>query len=210
MAISYRIMEKKDYNRVKELITQAWFSEYPFKKKIIRLYAKAYLYSYLAEANFQRVACDGDKVCGFIFGRYKKAKRLKALRYNFKLLWILFRMLFSKPGRRGLKIAYKTEKVNAKLMKPFKKQLKNELVLFIVDDAYHGQGIGSSLEKSFIEFLNHRNADNVYLYTDTYSNFHFYEHRGYERFAELEVDFGIKDEDVDGLPVYYLYARKLK
>ena len=49
----------------------------------------------------------------------------------------MFIMLFSFPGRRGLRITFITNKVNNKLIKQYKKDLKNELVLFIVDDSYH-------------------------------------------------------------------------
>ena len=208
MNITYEKLTTKDYQRVKELVTQAWFEEYNFSKKVIDLYAKGYLYMYLSELDYCIVAKDGDRVVGFIFGRNNKVNLFKKIHYKLKLFFVGLRLLFSKAGRRGLKINHITNKVNAELYKKSKTTAKAELVLFIVDEAYRGQGIGSKLERDFYEFLKNNNKKYVYLYTDTYSNFAYYEQRGYKRMAELDVDFHIEGEE-DDKPTYYIYVKEI-
>ena len=118
-------------------------------------------------------------------------------------------MLFSYPGRRGIKITLITDKVNKQLLKPYKKSVKNELILFIVDEKYQGCGIGSTLEKMFCKELKDNGINNLYLFTDTYSNYTYYEHRGYDRKGTLPVDFGIKDSEIDPVSEYYIYIKEL-
>ena len=209
MDIKYETMTKNDHKDIKRLITEAWFSDYTFKDFYIKLYASGYLNMYLAHADYKVVAKDGNKVVGFIFGNYKKPSFFVRLKAYLKLLLYMFIMLFSFPGRRGLRITLITNKVNNKLIKQYKKDLKNELVLFIVDESYQGNGIGSKLEKMFCEYLKERNVKNVYLYTDTYSNYKYYEKRNYKRLAEEKVDFKIKNETSFSKSKYYLYAKEL-
>ena len=209
MAITYVPMTKQDHKDIKRLITEAWFSDYPFKKKYIKLYASGYLNMYLSHSDYKMVAKDGDKVVGFLFGNIKKAPFKQRLVSNFKLFLYFIYMLFSYPGRRGLKITYITDKVNKKLLAPYKKTHKNELILFIVDEAYRGYGIGSTLEKMYTTALKEKGIKNVFLFTDTYSNYKYYEHRGYERKGELPVDFGLKNSEIDPISEYYIYIKEL-
>ena len=209
MAIKYLPMTKEDHKDIKRLITEAWFSDYPFKEKYIKLYASGYLNMYLSEADYKMVAKDGDKVVGFIFGNIKKAPFKQRFISKFKLFIYFFYMLFSYPGRRGLKITFITDKVNKKLLAPYKKSHKNELILFIVDENYRGYGIGSTLEKMYTSALKEKGIKNVFLFTDTYSNYQYYEHRGYERKGELPVDFKIKKSEIDPESEYYIYIKEL-
>ena len=209
MDIKYVEMTKKDHKDIKRLITEAWFSDYPFKEKYIKLYASGYLNMYLSESDYKIVAKDGDKVVGFIFGNLNKPPLKQRIISKTKLFFYAIYMLFSYPGRRGLKITQITNRVNKKLLKPFKKELKNELILFIVDEKYRGKGIGTQLEKMYTDFLKENKVKKMFLFTDTYSNYEYYEHRGYERKGSLPVDFKTKHEEIDPISEYYIYIKEL-
>ena len=99
MNIKYMKMKKKDYKDIKRLITETWFTDYPFKNKYIKLYASGYLNMYLAKSDFKIVAKDNDKVIGFIFGNLKKAPFHQQIISNTKLFFYSIYMLFSYPGR---------------------------------------------------------------------------------------------------------------
>jgi len=202
-------MTKADYIPVKNLITDAWFSEYIFPKRTIRLYANGYLYMYLSELDYCMVAKDGDETIGFIFGRNNNINIFKKLYYKMKLFFVGLQLLMTKSGRRGIKINRITNKTNKQLYKMSNLKTNCELVLFIVDEKYRGFGVGSSLEKDFCDYLKQSGKETVYLYTDTYSNFKYYENRGYTRLGELDVDFKIKGEEDDPLPKYFIYAKNL-
>lgn len=207
--IEYRKMCKKDHNTIKRLVTEAWFDEYDFQKCVIKNYAKGYLYSYLAESNFQYVAVEDNKTVGFIFGRVNKVGFWQKLYYNFRLALIGFKLLFFKAGRRGIKIQSVTNKVNKKLLKQSPVELRNELVLFIVDSNHRNKGIGTVLEKLFVDFVKSKGEDKYFLFTDTYSNVGYYESKGYKRASEAEVDFNVDGEKENPLPYYYVYYKEV-
>lgn len=209
MDIKYETMTKQDHKAIKRLITEAWFSDYPFKEKYIKLYASGYLNMYLAKSDYQVVVKDKDKVVGFIFGNIKKAPFKQRFISKLKLFFYFIYMLFSYPGRRGIKITLITNKVNKKLLAPYKKLVKNELILFIVDEKYRGHGIGSNLEKMYTDALKEKGIKNVFLFTDTYSNYEYYEHRGYKRKGALPVDFKLKNSEIDPVSEYYIYIKEL-
>lgn len=209
MSITYRDMNRGDYQAVKTLIRQAWFDEYEFSDRVKNSYARAYLRIYLADSNYRKVACDGDKVIGFLLGKHRKVKFFEKYRNLFLLFWIRFGFIFSKPGRRKNKILSKTENVNKRLHKKHKKFLFNELALFIIDEDYQGQGIGTHLERDFSTYLKENGEEYLYLFSDTYSNYQFYENRNYVRGGELVVDFDIDGEKEFPLPIYFIYYKKL-
>ncbi len=210
MQISYRKMLKKDHATIKRLVTEAWFSDYNFPKCVIKMYAKGYLYGYLSESNFQYVAVnDQDEAVGFIFGRVKKVGFWQKFYYNLRLALIGFKLFFFKSGRRGIRIERITNKVNSKLLKQSPVELKNELVLFIVDEKYRKNGIGTALEKLFVDFVKSQGEDKYFLFTDTYSNVAYYESKGYIRASETEVDFNVDGEKEEPLPYYYVYYKKV-
>ena len=209
MSITYRDMNRGDYQAVKTLIRQAWFDEYEFSDRVKNSYARAYLRIYLADSNYRKVACDGEKVIGFLLGKHRKIKFSIKFCNLFLLFWIRFGFIFSKPGRRKNKILSKTENVNKRLHKKHEKFLFNELALFIIDEDYQGQGIGTHLERDFSTYLKENNEEYLYLFSDTYSNYQFYENRNYVRGGELVVDFDIDGEKEFPLPIYFIYYKKL-
>lgn len=209
MNIEYRKMNKSDYPFIKKLIIQSWFSEYKFNDRVKYAYAEAYLRIYLADSNYRIVACDEKKVVAFLFGRHRKVNFFEKY-FNLLLLFIIkFYFLFSKSGRRKNRILRITENVNQKLLKKHKSYLENELSLFIVDENYQGQGIGTKLELDFSSYLKSKGERYLYLFTDTYSNYEFYENRNYIKGGELQVDFKIKGEEENPLPYYFIYYKEL-
>ena len=94
MNITYRKMNRGDYQAVKELIIQAWFSEYEFKDRVKKRYADAYLRIYLADSNYRMVACDDGKVVGFLLGKHRKVNFIEKYRNLFLLFWIQFGFIF--------------------------------------------------------------------------------------------------------------------
>lgn len=204
--ITYRELTHKDYRSIINLTKEIWFDEYPYKEYIKVLYAKGYLYEYLSESSYKMVAVDDNKVIGFIFGRLKKVPLFKIIYYYIRLFFIGLVLLFTKAGRNGLKIEFTTMKVNNKLYKPFKKDYDAQLSLFIVDKNYQGMHIGSTLKDMFEKYAVDNNCKGIYLYTDTYSNYKYYEKNGYIRLNEVDVNFNASNQQEK--PKYFLYGKK--
>ncbi len=205
---TYHNLNKKDFESVRHLVGKAWYEEYEDNPKIYRLYTGYYLYHYVAESSYRIVVKDNDKVIGFLFGNTSKVNVFHYLKYELRVFLLGLKACFSKLGRRGIKITLKTNRVNKRLRKICKGR-GAELSLFIVDEAYRGQGIGSQLEKSYLQYLREEHFDFIYLYTDTYSDYQFYDQKGFDQVAGIKVDFKIKGEETDPLPIYFIYKKDI-
>ena len=207
MNIEFRKKNHKDYKQIKRLINEAWFKDYPFKKSTIKQYEQAYMYMYLADTNHSVVATFNNEVVGFLFARINKVNPFKVAYYKTRLFLLGIRMLFTKAGRRGIKIYLKTKSVNKKLIKEYKNKFDGEITLFVVREDLRGNRIGSSLEELLLETMKQKNTKNIHVFTDTYSSYGYYEKKGYSRLNEMFVDFKVDADDPGS--TYYLYVKKL-
>ncbi len=207
MSITYTKLTKKDHNAVRKLVGVAWYEEFEDNKKIYRIYTGYYLNHYVAESAYRMVVKKDGEVIGFLFGNIGKVNFFHYWKYELRVFFLGVRALFSKLGRRGIKITLITNKVNKKLKKKACHEKCAELSLFIVKEGYRNQGIGTQLEKDYIAYLKQKKYESVYVYTDTYSDFSFYDQKGYTNAAYLDVDFKIKGEETDPLPQYFIYKK---
>ncbi len=207
MDIIYRKFKKDDLKYIEKLIYDEWFKNYKFSERIKKLYTKGYINLYLNKTNYIEVAELDNQLVGFLFGRIKKTSFLKTLKYKINLLIIFFKLLFSKAGRRGIKINKITNKSNNQLKKDSKMKLESELCLFIVNKDIRGNKIGVTLLNNFIEVLKENNIKNNYLFTDTYCDYNYYERLGYNKISKIDVSFNIKGEN--DKPVYFIFVKDL-
>lgn len=208
MAFVYTVLKKENFNEIRDLVGDAWYTDYIDNKKIYKLYTSYYLYHYVAESEYRMIVKDKDKVIGFLFGKAKKVNLFHYLRYELKVFFLGVGALFSKLGRRGIKVTLKTNQVNKKLKKMACDKTCAELSLFIVDKEYRNLGIGTELERIYLSYLKENNFKYVYLYTDTYSDYKFYERKGYYNAGGMEVDFDVDDEE-ETIPQYFIYKKAL-
>lgn len=62
--------------------------------------------------------------------------------------------------------------------------LKNELLIFAVDESIRGTGVGGRLYAEFLEHLRKVGAEHYHLQTNTLCTYEFYDYKGLERAAE--------------------------
>ena len=96
--------------------------------------------------------------------------------------------------------------INARLLQESGCDERFEIVLFILDSAVRGRGIGCDLFAGAEDYLIEKGAHEAFLYTDESCDWGFYEHRGLRRAAE---DHPAPREDAPLLPGYYLYVDDL-
>ncbi len=211
MSIEYHKITNKDYKRIKQLITEAWFSgdyleeiknDVKQSEPKISIYSIGYLYMHMSNSSFRIGAYENDKLVGFLFGRCEKERIKHRFINKCKLFLTGIRMLFTKVGRRGLRIYKEEHKLDSKMHQMYDKE-DNELVLFIVDKNYRSLGIGRNLENKFIEHLKTLNKTCFYLYTDTYSNYQYYEKHSYYRYQTMPTNYGGENAE------YYIYVKEI-
>lgn len=152
---------------------------------------EGYVESSLLWSNWSAVACVGETVVGFLFGRiestWKERSHLRNILLELRMLsrWILRDPLTLARSFGLIWNVWITElKVTG-----HKPRSDAEIELLIVDSQHRGKGIGRELVGSFLEAARHAGASTVTVYTeDLQSNYQFYEKYGFRRVATFHDD----------------------
>lgn len=187
--ITFREFQDSDYSFCEQLVNQAWkFDQYlqPHEFSVLAKYI--YTMGSVAASNYRQVAMDGDSVIGFIFGFNEQVPLAKhsLLKLSSRLA-ILKRLLFMK----GLAWRRKMDFLNAmglheKNRLALVKRGQSEIVLFVVNPAYQGKGIGKQLFAGFREFCRHSDVSAIIVETNRLGAAQFYERIGFTLIGDFE------------------------
>lgn len=79
----------------------------------------------------------------------------------------------------------------------------SEVVYFIASGKMRGKGIGTKLIDSYLEYLKSKGKKRVFLYTDDFSKYQYYEKKGFVRDAAKTIFID------NGYHEYYIYSKML-
>ncbi|MGL6173098.1 MAG: GNAT family N-acetyltransferase [Cellulosilyticaceae bacterium] len=205
----YRTIKKSDYPTIKALINSAWhFERFATHERIREDILEIYLRNCLIEQTFNTVVEDEGKVIGILLGRSEKAyKKYKVNPHTLPIMYRIIKFCFSEQARQATKGYKNFSKAYKDLMADRAQLFDGELVLFIVNEAYRGQGIGKQLTQMFFEYMKQTDTNCIYLYTDTACNYAFYDQQGFKRIDErwIEVE-NLEGKEKMGV---YLYSYDL-
>lgn len=178
--VTLRPFKNEDYNYCEALVNQAWGFDRIFPSPALSALAKRiYTKGSYFHSNYRLVATDKNKVVGFIMGYCNRLpKQRGATWFGIKML---ARLLLAKstgtPSKSDLLNAIGDHETNrAKL---FTKG-SNEIVLFVIDEQYRGQGVGTQLWQGFREFcLEHSASEAIFVETNKKGASGFYETLGF-------------------------------
>lgn len=204
--INYRNVTEQDYPQVSEMLCGIWqFDKYLKDAEIVRRAGLAFWHAYLARQNYAEVAERGGRILGVLLGHCVSLP-FPAEHKGFEKEARRFLREFSRSGegRKFYRAQMRTAKYERQLLAPYEDRFDAELVLFATAPEARGLGIGKGLLSRFNTFLKEREARHAFLLTDSFCNFGFYDHLGYERLAEVEGLLGVEQ---DGKPLhFYLYG----
>lgn len=181
------------------------FDRYIADAEIAARAGESFFMSYLARQNYAEVAERDGQVLGVLLGHLKSMPFPDGhKKWDAEARRKLFFFNHSKEGKKFYTVQKRTAKYEAVILDPHEDRFDAELVLFASAPAARGQGVGKALLGRFNEFLREHGAKNAFLLTDSFCNFGFYEHLGYERIAQTEGFLGIER---DKKPFeFYLYG----
>jgi len=185
MDITFRTYTKDDLIRCAELSVDAWpIVSLIAEKENVITFMQAYVELSLTLSNYTEICCDKEKVAGFLLGSTGKTRiSKKEKQENRKLLW---RFITGKYGRIKRRFRF----LFAFILSMIKVELlcsrfDGEVVLFVVDREYRGQGIGRALLDHFLKYANEEKLKTIYLSTDVESNWNFYEKYGFKKYRDF-------------------------
>lgn len=190
--VVYRNLEKKDYNRIKELINNAFgFSEFIKDSNLLKSILNIYLQGCLLDSSFSKVAVKDNVVIGIILGNAKNDK--KHLRKLSNILsWVSSgtKLAFSsKENKNAIKEFSKVSQTYKEIIQGKEDDFQGCIQLFIVSEESRGLGVGKTLIKYLSNYMIDMKVNSIYLYTDTRCNYGFYDSQNFNRLNEKEIYF---------------------
>lgn len=188
------------------MVERVWNFNMIFTESALRQIASlAYTKGSLEESNFAQVVEINERVVGFLFGRNAKKPLFK--NYFFFKLNMLWRLIWypgQKTARDNLLTAIKTHIKNRSVIV---ERGKSEILLFVVDPEYQGQGFGEKLWSKFKEACLKSGVESIYVSTNTSGATGFYHSMGFRHLG----DFCSPLHEIvqwEGRPCMYVYSVK--
>lgn len=192
MNIEIKNASKKDYKKaIQFAIKGMHFDWYLDNKFLLNAYGRYFWYLEMNRATQIFAAYAEDKLVGILLAEFKdEPKKHSSFGQKLYVKFIdIIQKLFFKGGA-GL-----YDSVNKELFAKYKETYSPDgEIIFLAADPYAKiKGIGTLLlnELTAIE-----KGKTVYLYTDNACTYQFYEHRGFERVAEKDVELDLGNKKV--------------
>ncbi|NEG70203.1 GNAT family N-acetyltransferase [Bifidobacterium choloepi] len=198
--VAYRTLQRDDYPTLTTLIQNAWHANEDCSDEQAHRIAEADLEYCLARTTTARVATIHDSVIGVILGRIdsRETRRGSYNKHHRHVGTLLFPLHFSKTGRKLVDRLKAEHEADRRMLEKAKREgaaYDAEIVLFIVDPAYRGQGIGGQLFDWMLGEFKAAGVKNYFLMTDTTSDFAFYDHQGMNLAQQGTLAYGAADDD---------------
>ncbi len=209
--VRFEPFDPKDLESLYALFEDGWdFSRFTDHKGIQKHLYRGDMYQSLLYQNHIEAAYVDGELAGVLMAKIKgaKPKRRQKIRFVWPLLVSgLYLGFHSRRSRKLLASVRRFEKVWDKLLKDTKKKFDAELSIFITHSRYRGLGLGKKLMENFEDLLRQKGLVNYYLFSDTESNYGFYEHMGFWKEAEKTIKTGDADKSFD--ITLFVYSKTL-
>ncbi|MGL6174764.1 MAG: GNAT family N-acetyltransferase [Cellulosilyticaceae bacterium] len=206
--ISYRPLDKKDYPRIKSLISEAFgFGEFIQNPKLLDAILTIYLQSCILESSFSKVAVKNNQVIGIILGHCKEDKHHLSELHNYLSCFTAGSKLVLAPkaDRQLIKEFSKVQKTYKEIIQGKEDHFQGCIQLFIVAGESRGLGVGKTLVAHLLGYMKKMNVHSFYLYTDNRCNYGFYDSHNFKRLNTKTLSFTAFPEQLQ----VYLYGYQL-
>lgn len=208
MDLCIRDIRTEDIEPIKAIISNTWnANDFIDDKDIINAaITMMFISPVLNKSTFGRVATLDGEVIGVIFGSSvgeKKTYRLLQDDYTNELLQLL--NLNDIERNVFIELTSATNESYNRLISGKENEFQGCLELFVVSEEARGKKIGKKLFNAFISYLIETKAKRIYVYTDTMSNYGFYEHTGFVRLGEELTEFNLPNGKMENTNFIYEY-----
>lgn len=186
--IVIRELDRRDYRRAQDFAAVGMhFSRFVTGKAALRAYARSFWYEELNKATKAYGAYVGERFVGAMLvsmdGRPRPYRRWWQTAGGHVVGWIS--RLVERDG------ADSYDKANAEMLAELRKRETpdGEIGFLAADPAGQVKGVGTALLRALER---DEPGKLIFLYTDDTCTYQFYDHRGFERFAERDIEEGPK------------------
>lgn len=197
--ITYRTLTRDDYPAITQMICAMWHDKPDTDHDVALKLAEADLEYALARTTTAQVAVQHDQVVGAILGRIDALETRNTFnRHHGASLRIMTSLMLNEQGRKALRQLQRSEAANRRMLQEAKEEghaYDGEIVLFIVDPALQGQGVGKHLFDWLLDQFKANNVEHYFLYTDTDCDYQFYDNAQLTRRKVVDMEPHTPQED---------------
>jgi hypothetical protein len=187
-----RELQKKDIKKAIQFAISGMHFELYLKNKTIRnLYGKYFWYLETNRATHLFAAYEGDTLAGVILAEIKGEPRKyysKRKAFYVKFIDVIQKLFFKDSA--GL-----YDEVNKELFAKYTEKYSpdGEIIFLAANPKVKIKGIGTMLLGELEKCIK---GKTIYLFTDNACTYQFYEHRGFDRVGEKDIELDFGDEKV--------------
>jgi len=202
-----RSLETNDIPRIRTVIRGIWdWAHMTDNDKVISARIGLYVNELLHNSSFGKIALIGKKTAGAIFGRVRgEEPALRMMQQD--MTEDILALLKATDDERMAVCEYisSIQTAYAGMMGGNENDYDGEIVFLGIAEEARGRGIGRRLWESAREHFISRNVRKIYTYTDTESDFGFYEHLGFKKIGEWRSTFVLGKERFEMDSFLYAY-----
>ncbi|MEK4733945.1 MULTISPECIES: GNAT family N-acetyltransferase [unclassified Paenibacillus] len=208
MNLDIRDIRKEDIERIKAIIADTWNAKDFIEDDgiINAAVTMKFISPILNKSTFGRVATLDGEVIGVIFGsRVGEITSYRLLQedYTSELLQLL--NLNDIERKVFVELTSMTNEAYSKLIRGKEDEFQGCLEFFAVSEEARGKKVGKKLFNELISYLRNTKANKIYVYTDTMSNYGFYDHNGFVRLDEEVTVFNLPNGKLENTNFIYEY-----
>ncbi|MGY5486792.1 GNAT family N-acetyltransferase [Paenibacillus sp. ALE2] len=208
MNLDIRDIRKEDIEPIKAIIADTWNAKDFIEDEgiINATVTMMFISPILNKSTFGRVATLDGEVIGVIFGsRVGEITSYRLLQedYTSELLQLL--NLNDIERKVFVELTSMTNEAYSKLIRGKEDEFQGCLEFFAVSEGARGKKVGKQLFNELISYLKNTKTNKIYVYTDTMSNYGFYDHNGFVRLDEEVTVFNLPNGKLENTNFIYEY-----
>ncbi|KAF6655167.1 GNAT family N-acetyltransferase [Paenibacillus polymyxa] len=208
MNLDIRDIRKEDIEPIKSIIADTWNAKDFIEDDgiINAAVTMMFISPILNKSTFGRVATLDGEVIGVIFGsRVGEITSYRLLQedYTSELLQLL--NLNDIERKVFVELTSMTNEAYSKLIRGKEDEFQGCLEFFAVSEEARGKKVGKQLFNELISYLRNTKTNKIYVYTDTMSNYGFYDHNGFFRLDEEVTVFNLPNGKLENTNFIYEY-----
>lgn len=192
MEIQIRALKSVNFSEAINFAIQGMhFNRYVDNKLILSLYGRYFLYLELERSTQVIAAYNNQKFLGVLLADIKNEPKLYSSFWR-RIYIKIFKVIMGIFVKGGQDIY---DEANKKMFKEYLKRANpdGEICFLAADPTAQGKGIGTRLLK---ELEKREKGKLIYLYTDNNCTYQFYEHKGFERSEEQQIEMELGEKNV--------------